>query len=601
MKKMTKFLALVLAGLLSVSVLLACSDESSSEDDEDEKEENTEFAEYEDLTPEEVWDALDTAEQVQITLSRFNGTQSTILKDGDNAKFDPNGAVIYYDYQNGKEYIPNEDGSHSAQYLLYSWTELLDQEVKNNFFKSQGLAFFLEDDWYEDSGSLYSATEDTLSGIEMDCESISAYMKDKGTTYTFVCEMVVNGEEQTAKCKIEFKEVSVKLPSSNSSDTPANTTTNPPVTNPPVTNPPVTNPPVTNPPVSPETEEPSVEIPAGVKTPYALYTDLLNANNATISLKFTDNGITYNYSFEKDGNVFLSEQRYSGTTSTVYHDNDAERRYFQDNGQWYYQSDTMNWSALLSEISNIMKGTFHATDSYYTYNAAMNQIVMKDTYLEALDLRNVTLKQSGESYILSIVYPDFSTSTLNVKFSIFADLKLPASAQPAPSDLPETTPGGTDYAGMKPSELYNAIVNAEDITITVTGSTTDTTYIKDGDLIYIEVSGTSVYIDFSTGLGYAQQGGQWVSGNSAYANWNAVMSAMQLSPSTYIFVDNYYNSFSSSDSELTIQSSLLIGSELTSSMLLREGNTYTLVESYKNGVTLYTSFCFDPTTVELPA
>lgn len=625
MKNTTKFLALLLAGLLSVSMLFACTDDSYSSDD-DEEDEETDFSDYEDLDPEEVWEEIEDADQVKISWQRFNGSTGSITKDGKKAAFDPNGAVIYYDYDNEKEYIPNEDGSHHEQYLLYSWTELLDMELKNNFFKAQELGFFLEDDWYEKSGSLYSATEETLDAIDLECESITAYMKDKGTTYTFVCETVVDGEEQTAECKIEFKDVSVKLPGSDdtvtttvpgpgaaSTTAPIPSTQKPDVTekpdnpHPPVTEAPdVPVPPVTekpDDPVPPETEAP--DLPANAKTPGQLFAETKNAGDATVNLKYKLNGVTYQYTFEKNGNLFLWKETNSGIDYyyNYYYDNNNNRQYYLgDNNQWYYITDHLDWSGLLDSVNNVLEGVLTMNNSCFEYDADQNSVKMIKSYAEQLGVRGVEVRLNsyGDQYTMSIVYNDFSTSTFSVKFSVFSAIRLP-SAQPAPdAPVTEDTPDYTDYSGMAPSEIYNAIMNAKDITITVTGGSADANYIKHGDIVYVSTNGTAVYIDFAAGLAYAQQGGQWVSVASPYESWSTIVGMMQLSPNTYCFVDSYYNSFSSYDTELTIQSSLLVGSGLASVTLLREGNSYTLIEEAANGTSSYLSFCFDPVELNLP-
>lgn len=601
MKKLTKILALLLAGLLSVSALMSCTGQGfGTADDEEDEDESSDFSDYEDLTPREVYQKLQDADQVKIQLEYFNGSESSITKDGKKVKHDPNGTVTYYDYQNQLHYIPNQDGSYSTEALSYDWEETLATELDHGFLVSQNLDFFFVDSYYEDEDDdVYKVSSDSLEEFfDTDEVEVEASMERDGTTYTFTCEVDDGDEKKTAECKIKFDDFSVKLPDANS-----DTTTNGEAVERPTPgtqeNPIATERP--DEPDAPVEDDNLVAIPDGMMAPNDLYALLYDAEDATIDISADSNGITYYYSFEKDGDI-IAATRYTSEDyirETVYFDNANARRYYKDNGVWYYNAATISWEEeVLEELNGLIYNLYTIANDEYEYDKELDRIVLKEALSDDMGITvTFTHKPANDSYVLTAIDSDWNSTTSNVKLSVFSAIALP-TAQPAPDDTPDV--GATDYAGLAPSQLYDAITNAEDISITVLGGSSDVYYIKDGDYLYIQADGTSAYIDFSTGLGYAQQGNQWVCDNSAYTNWQETLNAMQISSSSYIFIDDYYDSISASDSELTIRSSLLVGSELSYSALLREGNTYTLVETYNNGTTLYTSFCFDPTTVELP-
>ena len=104
MKKLTKILALMLAGLLCTSTLLACQDSYvGDDDDEEEEEEGMDFSDYEKLAPEEVWASLEDAQMARITITDYDDDVTIITKSGQKVKIDDDGDIEYYDYQNQLE------------------------------------------------------------------------------------------------------------------------------------------------------------------------------------------------------------------------------------------------------------------------------------------------------------------------------------------------------------------------------------------------------------------------------------------------------------------------------------------------------------------
>ena len=124
MKKMTKILALVLAGLLCVTTLLACTATVVTPDDEEEDEDSIDFSEYKDLSPEEVWEKLTDAKYVKISMETLTGKKTTITRNGDNAKLSADDDLTYFDYKNSLYYVADENNSYTAEELTDGWDEL---------------------------------------------------------------------------------------------------------------------------------------------------------------------------------------------------------------------------------------------------------------------------------------------------------------------------------------------------------------------------------------------------------------------------------------------------------------------------------------------
>lgn len=467
MIKLTKFLALLLAMMLCVTAFAACSRItdafsnvmdaiSGNNHDDDEDEDNIDFSGYEDLSPDKIWDEVRDADCVKVLLEDFNGDYDiVIIKNRQKAKIEYNGIINYVDFKKGQRYVENDDGTYKQIELTdnkdwESWLRITIEDVLGEI----GVGFFLEDDWFEKSGSIYTATIDTLENFEIEAESVSAYMETQKTTYTFICDITKDGEEKRAACKVQFDEFTVKMPNSSDviapSGTTEGTTITPQTTNKPTTTIPSPTPtPDTKPPVvttAPTTQAPVTtspdtpvypQIPEGMMTPSQLLEDLKAATDATVLLKLIENGMTVNYEIEKDGDLYSLKATTPGVNGYLkyeYYDLANKRCYYMGNdGNWYYyQNATATWEGLISEMNDAVHGTLSIGDHRYQYDAALNRLILNSDSCDELKLKSVSLKKSGVQQILSIVYPDFSTSSLNVKFSIFSALKLP-SAQPKPN------------------------------------------------------------------------------------------------------------------------------------------------------------------------
>lgn len=283
MKKLTKWLALLLAGVLTVSTMLvACNDAGAGGDlDDEEKEEKEENLDaYMGFSPEEAYEEMLDVKDVTVVgkyLSGDNQREITIKRDGDKAKvtveviFEDGDSEDttdrYYDFDEGVEYLQDDDGEWYTEALEdYGWEELVafDDDTKAILFSddSYGEA---DDGRYEMIDESVAAYFEGMFGDLTDY-TLSGYMTSKKATYTYLVKAIdADDVEESFEFKIKFGSVSVKLPKVEESERPAQpvaTTTRPVESAPIVTPAPpaVTVPPATMPDPMPEAPMESWEV-----------------------------------------------------------------------------------------------------------------------------------------------------------------------------------------------------------------------------------------------------------------------------------------------------------------------------------------------------
>lgn len=528
MKKLTKYLALLLAGLVTAASLAACLAVEVNEDADDgdkEEEETDQFDVYRKLSPAEAIEALKDAEEVSLSFkisdSEDGETEHDMLvveRDGDKLKFtavqefdgDREEETNYADLSARKAYY-EDDGEWDIEDLEddMTWTSLL-EELSEAWIEVEGLSILAVDDNYDKNGAVYtikdSVWEELLAenGLGADADEAdevvpSASMTRDGTTYTFLAKVNRPESESVWEYTIEFDEMTVELPegvSDGESGDSSNETTAPSATDAPVN---------TDAPII-ATTAPIETLPPETVTP-DVTTELEQLPPETVA------------------------------PETVAPDQPQQT---------------------LPPVTTT--NTPPATDAPVVTDAP------------ATNAPPVT---------------DAPTAT------------LPPVEQP-------TTPA-SPYSNMKPSGIYTALANAEDVGIAVIAEGTFVVYEKDGDKLSVytgtnETDGETVYIDMANNNSYVEVDGEWYQSPPATTiTWESLLQTMQLSANTYAFVDGNYNAFSASDSQLTIKSSVLTGSDVTASGLERNGLNYYLTETYADGTVMVTVFSFEEMTVEFPA
>ncbi|MBQ8288141.1 MAG: hypothetical protein IJX76_05145 [Clostridia bacterium] len=211
MDKVTKWIALLLAGVMMSAALFACGGEAEDKDDE--------FAEYANMKPSELYEALLEADEYEIALEaayaageeQYTMEQKLAKNDEvvkmENLNVDGSTDLCYYDFDESLIYAQNSDGVWSVSPIdsyavVGTLEELVDTIVGEELF---------EDDYYEafdeDSGR-YVMKEAVAQ--EHDCESL--YIKVNGASYLIRTVGTLEGMTVDVECEIEFKSTKVSLP-----------------------------------------------------------------------------------------------------------------------------------------------------------------------------------------------------------------------------------------------------------------------------------------------------------------------------------------------------------------------------------------------------
>lgn len=249
MKKNSKWFALVLAGLLVLlPFFVACDADSGSDDDkEDEVQTNSqpkdeikgaddeptktddepdditdEFAEFRNLSPEEVYEALCSASEIMYRVETRGSSPGTIgeyiqtiVRDGGKVKYeidsedDTQDVLFYGDMEKNVTYYQSNDiweVEESEENDGTTWNSLHMRERDPLF----------EDDNYSRIGDQYEFSEKALNEYD---HFKGITMTSKDTTYIF--ELVYDFQSQdadyTATMTIQFDDMSVELPDINNS------------------------------------------------------------------------------------------------------------------------------------------------------------------------------------------------------------------------------------------------------------------------------------------------------------------------------------------------------------------------------------------------
>ncbi|MBO5777956.1 MAG: hypothetical protein J6R82_00145 [Clostridia bacterium] len=220
MKKMTKWLALLLAGLMVSATLISCeSAYTGSDDDDDDEEESESSSKYKDLSPDDVADALLEAGKFTVSMEIHSGSeventvqQRTYIKNGNILKYiykiTSSGynaeQEAYADLENGLIY-EQEDGVWASETEEVNLVDLLEDAMYSNLLLDDDN--YLEYDSETDRYPLKeSAIREELNLSEN--SSAEGYMTRNGSVYTFFFSVEGSG---AGNCTITVKFTADKL------------------------------------------------------------------------------------------------------------------------------------------------------------------------------------------------------------------------------------------------------------------------------------------------------------------------------------------------------------------------------------------------------
>ena len=230
MKKMTKWIALLMAGLLLFASLIACeSAYTGSDDDDDEDDEKSESSsKYKNLSPEEVLEALLETDKFTVTYEEtyVNGdtdsrTVITIMKNGNKMSFNEKAQGDdqryeinqYADIEKSLVYLKEYDG---ADWSVQSTEIDLEDLLEDNGISSP----WLEDEAYgeyDDQNNRYPINLVFMEDQFPDLEDVTmdGYRTVKGSTYTFYVSVSDGEFTKTLTITVKFTADKITLPEVN--------------------------------------------------------------------------------------------------------------------------------------------------------------------------------------------------------------------------------------------------------------------------------------------------------------------------------------------------------------------------------------------------
>ncbi|MBQ8288142.1 MAG: hypothetical protein IJX76_05150 [Clostridia bacterium] len=211
MDKVTKWIALLLAGVMMSAALFACGGEAEDKDDE--------FAEYANMKPSELYEALLEADEYEVindAVFDAYGTEMTMIqkltKNDEIVKMEERGIdgstmVCYYDYGENMVYTQDPAGNWSVARIDTGVEFATLEELVNNVVGEE----MFDDDHYEDfddDATRFVMKEDVAA--EHDFEDL--YIEADGTTYSLGATGTIEGLTVEIECTIEFKSTKASLP-----------------------------------------------------------------------------------------------------------------------------------------------------------------------------------------------------------------------------------------------------------------------------------------------------------------------------------------------------------------------------------------------------
>lgn len=627
MKHMKKWLALLMAGMMITASLFACSDNGSEPDDDDKEEESEKsFDEYKKLSPEEVFEALEDAEQFVFKFVQESEDEKftvTFERDGDAAKFSSKDdsddeTVIYFDVKEGIKYTEDEDGKYEAASGEGNKWEGLYDELLDEFIRDNRLDFLMSDDSYEKEGSTYTLVEDAFEELFENSmvESAEGYMERSLTEYVFVFNAEnEEGDEFEFKYTISFEETSVKLPEAEIEDEgededgddsnggESSVETRAPVT--------TAKPETTAKPVEPEVPDVLDEddLEEGMLSPEALYDELSDIGKLTFrATSTTDDGTVRVIMLNKYNDSIKIEETADGETAVYYFDFDKKLQYFEMDGTWYVSdenADEMNWDALFESMcEEVFCGTLEAPLSDFTYDERACTLTMTEEALEESD---------GLGSVSYIYYPvDDTYSVIMTNDDGDTELKVMLAFEAASVQFPENAidpnaPAEPAATYLTPSGLYTKLADAQTVRITIESTGVYATYGRDYDRLALLYGTTKddamlIYRDMRTGDNYVQSGESWTKTAGEPITWAEFLDTANLTSDFYAFMETYYNTYTDSDTTLTVKDSVLSISGIESAELTRSEYEYCFTEVTEAGVVTRITFNFEPGySIALPA
>lgn len=462
MKKTTKWLALLLAGLTSLSLLLSCtqSDEPTGDNTNDPNHNNATdpFAVYEDLSPEEVYQALFITSEVRLSIEsegRTGGNSGKTVRTAtkEDHKLELYSASLYNgDTYESTQYADLDAHKSYTELEGNKWwvSDLSDEDTWESLIISltTGFELLFEDDHYTAGINRYDMTDAALAQMVDESEgyfeqtfgedySLKIYMTSDDSTYTFTCRASsADGESYTTtKVLVSFVDVSVTLPSGDSvvSGQPGGAEED----DPPALNPPPDDPDHPDDPDYPDDPEQDPSVPPVVVepdwlTPSAFYEELIRDDHLTIELVHTDPDGNHTLGeFVRDGqlvsSILLDGNRMP--ISSIYYDLDRQLQYLSGEEGWYSEAleSGTTWRDMVGQLNALCDGLLTLDDTLYVYDSEFDIYHLSDDAAErqGVDWANFSYDDEIDCYTYNYGYSNGYTVEFSVFFRDAVEITLP--------------------------------------------------------------------------------------------------------------------------------------------------------------------------------
>ncbi|MBO5777955.1 MAG: hypothetical protein J6R82_00140 [Clostridia bacterium] len=647
MKKLTKWLTLLLAGLVLCATLFACDDGFDwSEEEEDDEEESESFDQYKKLSPEELWNALMEAKdytisiQVSRTMNEQSGENNIFVeKDGGKVKLTgsattPDGAsydnLAYCDLDKQTFYEQLSDGTWDVEQDEDITLEvMLKDELETSFL-------FLADlygEYNADTRSYPMIAEKLIAAMDAPEDTIaSGSMTRNGTTYTFIIETEQGGTRQTVEYIFTFQSVTVKFPAELAPETDDNqpgetpsvsqkpaVSEKPDAPQPPVTETPdVPQPPVT---VAPEVPvEP--ELPA-YDTPAQAYLNALDASSMSLQYVWESGSQTQIMTLYKYNNILYIIIDEDDRFMESYMDLQTGYLYTTDiNGNWCYEySDSVvDWDVIISNLFTYGMQIF--TEDAYTVFEDDRYIATEDAMERLSQYFNIEILDASMQYdeydnIYSYEYLEYN-SVEGVFNSIGIDLcfdtyylYLPDAYEKGENDDEDTDDDETPdydysaYENLTPDELYKSMLTTTELYFFFEVNGNQVVITRSGDWVELHIYTYSTgkiqtyYQDLVNNTLYQRISNSYYEKVDYYYTWSDLIDmAIAQAKTTYYLQNDCYVPFTEDSPILELDPNRTPCS--VRNAILTRSSYYYHFEGTLEGEFIYFTIEFDNQEVEIP-
>ena len=629
MKNLTKWLALLLTGLMLTATLLACDSGNSwsDDDDDDDDEESESFDEYKNLDPDELWDALMEAKDytVSVHMNRTYEGESvertmTVEKDGNKVKLlvsanYPDGESyeelgycdldkhLFYE-QSGDEWDVEENEKVTLEVLL---KEELDAEI----LFTEGLY----GEYDKETRTYPMIPEKLIEFINGNNDMIaSGSMTRKGTTYTFLIQLESETQKQTVEFVFTFESVKVDLPKTEIPGTDENTPTpeNPIVTQKPVD---TQKPDAPQPPV---TQKPDVPAVPTYSTPAEAYQNAIYASTMALQYVWESGSQKQTLTLYKDYDVLYVITETDDYYSEAYMNLLTGYLYTPGaDGNWYYeQSDSVvDWDIIISDLFTYGMQIF-TEDEFTVFEndryIATEEAIERLSDLFKIEIIDASMQYNEDDELYSFAYLEYDSAEdvyteiqIEMCFDTY-DLYLPdASPKIDDEEYPEPDYDYSAYENLTPDELYDAMLTTTELFFFFEVNGNQVVITRSGDWVELNVYTYSTgkiqiyYQDLASETLYKRISNSYYEELDHSYTWSDLIDmAISQAKTTYYLQNDCYAPFTEESAVLELDPNRTPCSVRNAT--LTRSDYYYHFEGTLDGEFVYFTINFSKQTVEIP-